>query len=159
MIGTAARLGIVAALLSVAWLALASSPASAAYKHNVIEKTFDTTCALEDPQGTIDDIAVHEATETIYVFCANVGESGQSGMIQKYNYNGQAVEFGANVPYVNGNTITANPASPTGSLGRGFSGAKLSVDNSGGQSDGYIYVVSGGSGNLDVFKPNGEYSA
>ena len=133
MIRTATRLGIAAALL-VAWLAIASSTAGAAYKHNVIEKTFETSCALEDPEGTIDDIAVHEASESIYVFCANIGEFGQQGMILKYNFNGQPVEYGSNVPYVNGNAIIANPASPTGNLGRGFPGAKLSVDNSGGRA-------------------------
>ena len=159
MIRTATRTLLAVALLGVAWMALASTSASAAYKHNVLEKTFSTACNTPGASGHIDDIAVHEASQTIYVFCVGFGESGQGGKILKYNYNGSPVEFSANVPYVSENAIIENPASPTGSMNAGFSGDKLSVDNSGGPSDGYIYVVSGGSENLDVFKPSGEYSA
>ncbi len=159
LVRTTAGAAIVAALLSLAWLALMAPSANAAYSHNVVEKTFETDCDSPNPEGHIEDMAIHEATETIYVFCAGIGQSGQGGKILKYNFNGNTSEFTANVPYVTGNAITANPASASGSLGPGFSGVHIAVDNSGGQSDGYIYVISGGSENLDVFKPSGEYSA
>ena len=89
-----------------------------------IEKTF--SAALPE---RIDDVAVVESYQTIYVAC-NRGLLQRQKVIEKYDFDGNPVPFCAKKPYLNGNKIFKNPGSEEGTIGR------IAVDSTGGPNNG-----------------------
>ncbi|HEX3241895.1 MAG TPA: hypothetical protein VHQ97_02345 [Solirubrobacterales bacterium] len=141
----------------------AASPAFAIRDHVFQEEWVVTRCD-ESSGSSIEDIALDESAEILYVFCERgFGESPRA-VIEKYDYEGHPVSFTASKTYVSGNEITGNPGNPGGTLESGFGGPHIAVDNSGGPHDGEIYVVTSGSGafnateNIHIFRPSGEYA-
>jgi hypothetical protein len=156
-----ARLGLLALALAALASLLTAGSASAIYSHNVVQAEFATGCSNNG--GTnFQDLAVDEAHEWLYYYCEGFTE-GPSARIFKVNYSGAPVNWGAVKPYVAGNELIGNPGAANGSLAAGFAGGHIAVDNSGGVNEGLIYVLagssglSGGSDNIQIFKPNGEF--
>jgi hypothetical protein len=139
---TALRTSLVA-VVATAFMAVSAGPALGAFDHSNVEKTFDVGQCER-----IRDVAVVESTETLYVAC-NRGFFNGGTVIEKYDYNGNKVNFSAKKPYVSGNTIFEDPGSEEGTIGR------IAVDSSGGPNDGLIYVC--GDVNIDIFNPAGEF--
>lgn len=150
------------ALVAIASLALAS-PALAIWDHRVVEDEFTIKCD-ESPNAAIQDIAIDEDDEILYVFCERGFTETPPNVIEKYDFNGNAVNFDVTKPYVSGNEITGNPGAANGTLRTGFAGGHIAVDNSGGPHDGEIYLVTAGSGvsggteNISIFRQSGEYA-
>ena len=140
---TALRASVAAAFSAVALMALSASPAFGAYSHSTVEKTF-TAGACE----RIRDVAVVESSETIYVDCEKGFFNGGT-VIEKYDFNGNPVDFSAKKPYISGNTIFEDPGGEEKRIGR------IAVDTSGGPNNGLIYVC--GDVNIDIFNPAGEF--
>lgn len=156
---TARRLLLALGLAIVASL-FASSSAFAIYDHSELQAKFPSGCS-EEPNPTVEDIAVDEAHEWIYVFCAF--SEAPYGKIFRLNYNGAPVNFKATKPYIAGNQLIGNPGAPDGTFNAGFAGGHIAVDNSGGPNEGLIYIIAGGSGvsggseNIQIFAPSGEF--
>lgn len=140
---TARRTSLAAAILAAAFMAISAGPALGAFDHTKVEKTFDVGQCEQ-----IRDVAVVESTETLYVAC-NRGFFNGGTVIEKYDYDGNKVNFSAKKPYINGNTIFEDPGSEEKMIGR------IAVDSSGGPNDGLIYVC--GDVNIDIFNPAGEF--
>ena len=100
---TALRTGLVAAIMAAAFMAISAGPALGAFDHKTVEKTFDVGQCER-----IRDVAVVESTETLYVACYRGFFNGGT-VIEKYDYNGNKVNFSAKKPYITGNTIFEDP--------------------------------------------------
>ena len=144
---TAIRTSLVAAIMAAAFMAISAGPAPGAFDHSNVEKTWEA-----GPCERIGDVGVVESTETVYVAC-NRGFFGGGIVIEKYDYDGNKVNFSAKKPYINGNTIFEDPGSEEKVM-RQRQG-RIAVDSSGGPNDGMIYV--GGDVNIDIFNPAGEF--
>ena len=155
------RATIAAVLVGIASL-FATSSAFAIYDHNELQAKFPTGCAA-NPGAGIDDIAIDEGSQQIYVYCRFSAAPTGGGKIYRLNYNGGPANFTASKPYISGNQLVGNPGAPSGSFAAGFAGGHIAVDNSGGPNDGLVYIVagssgvSGGSDDIQIFAPNGEY--
>jgi hypothetical protein len=154
---------LAAGLATIASLAVFASPAFAIYDHSEVENEFQSqTC--NEANGTIEDLAVDESQDVIYVYCEAQFNSSIPTSIIKYNFNGEPVNFSAVKGYVSGNQIIGNPGAANDSLRGGFAGPHIAVDNSGGPNEGLIYVfaassgLGGGSENIQIFRPSGEYA-
>lgn len=154
------------ATLALSLIVLASlfgaSSALAIHDHSELQAEFPACAGLSNP--AVEDIAVDEAHEWLYVYCTYYEpETGGGGRIFKLNYSGAPVNYGAVKPYIAGNQIIGNPGAANDSLNAGFAGGHIAVDNSGGPNEGLIYILAGGSGlsggseNIQIFKPNGEF--
>ena len=141
---TAIRASLAAAIMAAALMAISAGPAFGAFDHSTVEKTFDA-----GPCERIRDVAVVESTETVYVACDRGFFSGGT-VIEKYDYNGNKVNFSAKKPYINGNTIFEDPG---GEEKHESAGSRSTA--SGGPNDGLIYVC--GDVNIDIFNPAGEF--
>lgn len=140
--------GLIAGLIAAAAsLALMSSPASAAFSHTTLEKEF-----LAGPGCTsIQDIAVVESTETIYVVC-RFGPFETEAAIRRFDFEGNPVDFEASEPYITANEITESPTSPEGNL----ADARIAVDNSSAHH-GFLYVAVGDlQQTVEAFAPTGK---
>lgn len=106
---------------------------------------------------TVESLAVAEASGLIYVSCTDIPDPqfGLTTSIKRFHLDGSPANFSATEPYISGNTITANPGTPDGVLGR----TQLAVDNSNAHP-GFLYV-GGGTNNgglgISVFAPSGEW--
>src|SRR4051794_9760779 len=100
---TALRTGLVAALMAATLMAIFAGPALGAFDHKSVEKTFDVGQCQR-----IQDVAVNEASESVYVAC-DKGFFNGGTVIEKYDYNGNKVNFSAKKPYIAGNTIFEDP--------------------------------------------------
>src|SRR5215213_6090556 len=83
-----------------------------------------------------------------------------TGLIRKFDSEGNPVNFTAVAPYISGNAISAtaegDPIEVDGSFPAG-----IAVDKTGGPTDGYIYVTeyfAKGGGAVFAYKPSGEYA-
>src|SRR4051812_38896597 len=144
---TAIRTSLATAIMAAAMMAISAGPALGAFDHSNPEKTFEVGQCER-----IRDVAVVESTQTVYVAC-NRGFFGGGTVIEKYDYNGNKVNFSAKKPYISGNTIFEDPGSEGGILVNGA--GRIAVDSSGGPNDGLIYVC--GDVNIDIFNPAGEF--
>jgi hypothetical protein len=131
-------------VLALGWLlVLGNQVAMAAFSHSVVEKTFNvagTNCS---------DIAVHEATESIYAVCGpNNGRA-----IEKYDYEGDPVNFTSGADHVEGNRIIADPGRSIGDQ----VGPRIAVHNSPGPNNGLIFLATNEITHASIFTPNGEF--
>ena len=155
----ALRVLLALSVMVVASLAI-TSPAFAVYDHTELQAKFPSGCA-EGPNPSIEDIAVDEDNNWIYVYC-EIGEPPY-GKIYRLNYSGGPAAFSAVKPYISSNQLIGNPGAGNGTFIAGFAGGHIAIDNSGGPKDGLIYIiaagsgVSGGSENIQIFAPSGEY--
>jgi hypothetical protein len=141
---SAAKL-LCAGLLAVASLALSATPAFGALTHSEVQKTFEVACpGVTNPV----DVAVHEATETVYVACNG------KGRVLKYDYEGTPTNFSTPEPYIVGNAIIESQVDPEGIFGGNI---QIAVDNSGGPADGNLYVSRDDFKGPEIYKPSGEY--
>src|SRR5690242_1960658 len=105
-----------------------------------------------------------DAAGNVYVVCQAVGVNGLQGSIRKFSPTGEPISFTANVPYVSGNSIVADPGDSAKNLeGHPYAMGMfdtIDVDKSSARP-GFIYITSNGqnahSGNVDIFAPSGEY--
>src|SRR5215213_8880326 len=144
---TALRTSLSAAIMVAAFLAISAGPAFGAYSHSTVEKRFEVGQCER-----IRDVAVVESSKTVYVACDRGFFNGGT-VIEKYDYDGNKVNFSAKKPYITGNTIFEDPGAEQKVL-RQRSG-RIAVDSSGGPNDGLIYVC--GDVNIDIFNPAGEF--
>jgi hypothetical protein len=157
--GIAVRTLVAAALIGVASLFAASS-AFAIYNHAELQAKFPSGCAEHVNPG-VQDIAINEAQQRIYVYCVFSDAPGAS--VYQLSYNGAPTNWEASKPYIAGNRLIGNPGAPNGSFAAGFAGGHIAVDNSGGPNEGLIYILagssglSGGSDNIQIFAPSGEF--
>ena len=157
----AKRILLVGVLAGIASL-FATSSAFAIYDHSELQAKFPTGCAA-NPGADIEDIAVDESSQEIYVYCHFSAAPYGGGKIYRLNYNGGPANFSAVKPYISGNQLVGNPGAPNGTFASGFAGGHIAVDNSGGPNDGLVYIlagssgVSGGSDNIQIFAPSGEF--
>ena len=109
----------------------------------------------------VQDIAINEAQQRVYVYCVFSDAPGAS--VYQLSYNGVPTNWEANKPYIAGNRLIGNPGAPNGTFAAGFAGGHIAVDNSGGPNEGLIYILagssglSGGSDNIQIFAPSGEF--
>jgi hypothetical protein len=89
------------------------------------------------------DLAVDQASGNVYVFDSNPGDESKEGAIDKFNENGKAAAFSA-----------LGGASSIGALS-GYRVNGIAVDNSGGASQGRIYLSQFGPGTISAFAPSG----
>ena len=139
-----------AVLVAVAMvLVLSTGTAQAAFNHAAAEVKFSIPAECERVHG----LAVLESEETIFLVC----QRGGNDYVEKYDYDGNPVDFTASKPYISGNAITAeDPGAKEGLFGNFFSGNnRVAVDNSASANHGLVFIT--GELNLDVFKPNGEF--
>jgi hypothetical protein len=137
-----ARVLLMLAAAAFGLLALAVSPASAAYSHATSDAPFEVSTGGDCPQ--IVDIAVDEGAGYVYVSCSN--------RIKRFTLTGSPAPFSAVKPYISGNALIGNPGATT----EEFEQPKIAVDNSGLQNDGTLFVT--GSPNVDLFNITGEYA-
>jgi hypothetical protein len=147
-------------LVGVASL-FATSSALAIYDHNELQAKFPSGCAENSGSPSVEDIAIDETNQWLYVYCRFF--EAPFGKIYRLNYSGGPANFAAVKPYIAGNQLVGNPGAPNGTFASGFAGGHVAVDNSGGPNNGLIYIlaassgVSGGSDNIQIFAPNGEF--
>ena len=157
--GIALRALVAAALIGVASLFAASS-AFAIYDHAELQAKFPSGCAEHVNPG-VQDIAINEAQHRVYVYC--VFSDAPGAPMYQLSYNGAPANWEASKPYIAGNQLIGNPGAPNGTFAAGFAGGHIAVDNSGGPNEGLIYILAGGSGvsggsdNIQIFAPSGEF--
>jgi hypothetical protein len=146
----ARRLAVPVAVLAaaVASVALTVAPASAV-EHLPLE-TFGSAAqpSFGHPQG----MAVDQSTGNLLVI------DGEAGTVSRYNSDGTPVDFsalGTNV--IDG--VGAGDETPEGGLSFEEDGSlvQVAVDNSGGVTDGNIYVTQYEQGVVDIFAADGTY--
>ena len=154
------------ALLAIGLAIIASlfsaSSAFAIFDHNELQAQFPSGCA-DNPNPDVQDIAVDETRQVVYIYC-EFGEFGSPGAaVYSVSYSGAPVNWEAVKPYIAGNALIGNPGAANGSLTAGFAGGHIAVDNSNSPNKGLIYILAGGSGlsggseNIQIFAPNGEF--
>lgn len=133
-------------------LLLLASPASAALTHPI---------ALQFSAGSdcteVEDLAVHDSDGLLYVGCEYFNGTETNRYIERFDLNGNPVNFSASEPYLNGNRIEYTPGTPSGQIGASI--LELAVDNSSGPNDGNLYFIGNqvGSNPVQVFAPSGEW--
>jgi hypothetical protein len=148
------RAALAASALALALLGASAGSSQAAFSHGEVQAEFATECT-----GSIADIAVHEASETVYVGC-NQGGAGGGGRILRYDYDGEPVDFSAAAPYIDGNALIQSQTV----VGGVFPAPKIAVDNAGGPEDGTLYVTAGrgeeigASSSVETYGPSGVFS-
>jgi hypothetical protein len=147
-VGSALGATVSALLLALAFLAATSVPASAAASRPLLRTIF--VGAESNPQSLATDSA-----GDLYVY-ENSGTPG----VEKFDAAGNPVAFSASGSYIDGNELTGAPTKAFESTG--FPPG-LAVDESGGPTDGYIYVGTEGQsagdflGGAYVFDSTGAY--
>ncbi len=143
------------ALLSAGLLLLVTAgSASAALTH-----PFDTEFPVSCGTNSIEDLAVDETNNYVYVGCG--GSSGPSNsIVKRFHLNGAPANFSGTAPYIEGNTLTYNPSSNNLEFGDSFF-SNVAVDNSGGINNATLMTTGskGQGGNVSLFKPSGEFLA
>jgi hypothetical protein len=136
--------------LALAVFAFASAPASAATGRSWL-RSFSIG-AGKNPASIAADSAGN-----VYVLELTAAAGGVQA-VAKFDSQGDPVDFSASAGYVSGNKLTGAPSEPFANP-VAFLGSHVAVDNSGGPTDGYIYVVANFSrgGGVYAFAPSGEY--
>jgi hypothetical protein len=152
--GSGARSGRLAVLLAAlasitAMMALGSPGASAAGFHPFLE-TFGS--AAQPSFSNAKGIAIYQATGDVYVM-----DDGPPASIKRYNPDGTPDNFSA----LGSNVIDgAGGADLTPEGGLGFANAsesQIAIDNSGGATDGNIYVTQSSPNAINIFSSTGAY--
>ena len=147
------RVALAGALAITCMTAMAAS-ALAAYDHSTVEKAFQVTSPLcLEPQAEITDMAVDETAKVIYVACGTYVEK----VIERYNYDGSPAPFPISRPYLSGNKIIEDPATPNGRVGQ-----RVAVSNSP-TNNGYVFTAEGNwigasAYNVGIFRPTGDFA-
>jgi hypothetical protein len=154
--GSGAPSSRVAVLLSalafaVASLALAAPGATATPFHPFVENFGSASQpSFTNPKG----VAIYQATGDVYVM-----DDGSPASIKRYNPDGTPDPFSA----LGTNAIDGKEgpdATPEDEEGLGFGGpseSQVAVDNSGGPTDGDIYVTQRSPNVINIFSPTGAY--
>jgi hypothetical protein len=139
-------LAVFAALVA---LMVVAFPASAA-KIRLFKETFGS--AAQPSFGNAQGIAVDQSTGDVLVM-----DAGGTPSIKRYNPDGTA----ANFPALGTNVIDGQGSgdeTPQGGLSfSSYSESQIAVDNSGGATDGDIYVTQGFPNVINIFSETGEY--
>jgi DNA-binding beta-propeller fold protein YncE len=147
-----ASLGRAAAVLVLATLAFAASPALAE-THPPLGPLGGSSSpdTFTNPNG----IAIDESSGDVYV--ADLA----TNTVYKFDENGIPVNFSAFGTYVKGSELTGTPGGPFSFPASAYgTPAAIAVDNSKSASDpsaGDLYVMDAGHGVIDKFSPSGEY--
>jgi hypothetical protein len=133
-------------MLATLWVSPAPALAATVTERPLLFK-FDGSDTTEGAFAGATSVAVDEATGTVYVV------DNQRRVINKFNADGEAVPFSST-----GSSSLDGTASPFGRFGAAHvdSASVVSVDNSGGPTQGRIYVNAGNLGVL-AFDPSGAY--
>jgi hypothetical protein len=146
--GRAKHLPLAALAMAVALL-LAATPAAASKKH-LFQETFGS--AAQPSFGSPLSVAIDQSSGDVLVM-----DEGGTPSIKRFKPDGTPDNFSA----LGTNAIDGQGAgdeTPEGGLG--FAGAfqsQIAVDNSGGATDGNIYVTQGFPNLINVFSEDGEY--
>jgi hypothetical protein len=141
------RVGILAGLLATALLTLAlSAPSAHAAKGWAFKEVFG---AFNQPSllSTFGSSLAVDGDGRLYV------ADGVAETVSRWNPDGTAADFSALSTNVIDGAGGAD-ATPTGDVFNGFR-SQIAVDNSGGLTDGNLYVV--GEGRVDIFGPDGTF--
>ncbi len=142
----AARIAAVAFVLALAVGALLSSNASAQTSRPLLK-------TLKFPDGTEPQEVATDKAGNIYAAVA-----GSPQRIEKFDPEGNPVNFTASKPYVSGNEITESGDAWPLELGEGG----IAVDQTSGPTEGYIYVTAtlteNYGGAVYIYKPSGEWA-
>lgn len=140
--------------LALGCMLTTAATATAAYDHSTVEKTFQVTSPLcLEPQAEITDMAVDETAKVIYLACGTYVEK----VIERYNYDGSPAPFPISRPYLSGNKIIEDPATPNGRVGQ-----RVAVSNSP-TNNGYVFTAEGNwigasAYNVGIFRPTGDFA-
>ena len=142
----------IAVLAGTCALTALSGQASAALTHPFEKEIATPGCHTEDL--TVDDINGY-----IYAACEHEF-SFDHWTIQRFDLNGNPANFSANQPYLQGNEITYDPGANDKRFGANSWTFELAVDNSS-ANPGQLFTTAdtGQGGEIDIFKPSGEFSA
>ena len=151
------RAALVALAAATAVLGLSSASASAASTHPFAEEW--STGSGCNPRDVATDFAGN-----VYVACAATTAEGLDGTVRKFSPTGTPIPFTASKSYLAGNQIIEDPGNAS-ELHQFGSNLLIAVDRTPGSPRfGYIYVsgndcfcTGGGSSNVDIFAPSGEY--
>ena len=149
----AARTALVSGLSAIALIACFASPASAVFDHKEDIPAFKVPACAQ-----IQDLAVDEANEWIYVSCApdaGLGVNGEES-IKRFDLDGNPAPFSHSGPYLTGNTITGNPGSEDGTMKAFAPKLRIAIDNSPSPNQGYLFITS--APDINVYRPTGEYA-
>ena len=135
--------------LCVLALALAAIPASASQIH-LFKETFGSAAqpTFETPRG----IAVDQSTGDVLVMDAGTPDS-----IKRFNADGTPDEFSATGSNVIDGEGTGDETPQEGLSFASASESQVAVDNSGGETDGDIYVTQSSPNLINIFSEDGEY--
>ena len=141
--------GITALLLALGF-ALMCGSASAITTHPL-----DHSFAVGPECGGSDaDLAYVESTQLAYVLCPRSYPQGPE--IRRFHLDGSPAPFSASGAYINSNALTGTP-DPNAEEGHFGSPSTIAVDNSSAHN-GFIYVAAYfGPGDINIFKPSGEW--
>src|SRR5262245_60420591 len=92
--------------LAVTVSLLSASPAFAIFDHNELQAKFPTGCP-EPSSAQVQDLAVDETRERVYVYC-DFPTAPNAGIF-KLTYGGAPSNWQATKPYIAGNELIGNP--------------------------------------------------
>jgi hypothetical protein len=142
-------MGLLLALLAAAILGLLlAAPASAAKKHVFLE-TFGS--AAQPSFGNDAGLAVDQSTGNLLVI------DSSNGTVSRYNPDGTPANFSALASNVIDGQGGADLTPENGLSFSSASESQIAVDNSGGATDGNIYVTQGFPNVINVFSQTGAY--
>ena len=139
-IGRARRALLLALFAAVLAFALAPASAQAHLAHPYLF----SFGSFRDPEA----LAVDQATGDVYVV------SPDAGTVSRFDSSGNPVPFTASEPYVSGNTLTGDSGGPYKFDASG-SADQVAIDNSGGVTNGDIYVTNPYGGGVDIYNSTG----
>jgi hypothetical protein len=147
-----------ACAFAVLLVALIVSPASATKTH-LFKEAFGS--AAQPTFGDVSSVAVDQSTGAVLVM-----DAGGTPSIKRYNADGTPLNFGGlDTNAIDGQgtgncaTVPADcDETPQNGLSFGsYSESQIAVDNSGGATDGNIYVTQGSPNLINIFSAEGEY--
>jgi hypothetical protein len=147
------RLALFLAFAVIAALMALSPVFAGASTHHPFLETFGSAAqpSFSSPSG----IAIYQATGDVYVM-----DAGSPPSIKRYNPDGTPDNFSALGTNVIDGEGGADATPAPGGFGFGFpspSESQIAVDNSGGATDGNIYVTRDSPSAIDIFSATGAY--
>ena len=143
----AARVAI-AALLALTCAMVFAGQASAATSRPLLR-------TIKFPDGEYATQVATDAAGNLYATMR-----ANPSRIEKFDAEGEPVNFTKTAPYISGNAITGTAEGDPIEVDGGFP-AGIAVDRTGGPTDGYIYVTeyfAKGGGAIFAYKPSGEFA-